>query len=495
MKTILKNCKPSELNTDCIVIGIHENHKLNKAAKELNKATNGLISKLITNGDFTGAKQTVISLYHTQNTLSKKVILVGLGKEKSLSVGDYIKTLTLVTKLVAKSGISSVGYFLSDVDVIDKTQDWLIEQQATHSISNTYQFSHKDCKKLSEKKKTINTIYICSSKDIENSLNQEKMDRGVAIGNGMNLTKELGNLPSNICTPTYLANEATRVAKKHQMDCEILEQDDIKALQMNSFLSVAKGSIEPPKFIIIKHLQGEESEAPIVLVGKGITFDTGGISIKPSNDMDEMKYDMCGAATVLGVLNTLGEIKAKVNVIGIIPTCENMPSHNAVKPGDIVKSMSGITIEILNTDAEGRLILCDALTYAERFNPKAVVDIATLTGACIVALGTHVSAVMGNNQQVIQDIINAGEDVYDRAWQLPLFDEYQEQIKSHFADIANLGSKGGGSITAACFLSRFTKKYPWVHLDIAGTANVNGAEKGATGRPVNMLVHYLLDTK
>jgi leucyl aminopeptidase len=315
--------------------------------------------------------------------------------------------------------------------------------------------------------------------------------RGRAIVHGMDLARDLGNLPGNHCTPGYLAEQAKALARRQGMKIEVLERKDMEKLGMGSLLSVAKGSDEPPKLIVLRYHGGGKDDKPVVLVGKGITFDSGGISLKPAAEMDEMKYDMCGAASVLGAMQAAAELKLPLNVVGLVPTCENLPSGRANKPGDIVTSMSGQTIEVLNTDAEGRLILCDALTYAERFAPAAVVDIATLTGACVIALGGVVSGLLANDDDLAAELKKAGDAAHDRCWQLPLFEDYQEQLKSNFADLANIGGRPAGTITAACFLSRFTEKYPWAHLDIAGTAWKTGKEKGGTGRPVPLLVHFL----
>ena len=316
---------------------------------------------------------------------------------------------------------------------------------------------------------------------------------GIAMVEGMNLAKDLGNLPPNICTPTYLGKAAQSLIKKAGLKVEVLGRKQIEALGMGSFLSVAKGSDTPPQFIVMRHQGGKAGEAPIVLVGKGITFDTGGISLKPGEAMDEMKYDMCGAASVIGTMYATGLMKLKKNVIGVVPTCENMPSGGATRPGDIVKSMSGQTIEILNTDAEGRLILCDALTYVERFKPKAVIDVATLTGACVIALGHVHSGLFSDEEDLVNALTKAGQSSLDTVWRLPLDVAYHEQLKSNFADVANIGGRPAGSVTAACFLSRFTEKYKWAHLDIAGTAWKSGAAKGSTARPVPLLVNYLLE--
>ena len=323
------------------------------------------------------------------------------------------------------------------------------------------------------------------------------MAQSLAIANGMDLAKDLGNLPGNFCTPTHLANTAKKLAKEYKFGVEVLDRKQLEALKMGSFLSVTNGSEEPPKFIVLKHMGGKPKDAPTVLVGKGITFDSGGISLKPGANMDEMKYDMGGAASVLGTFRAIGEMNLKMNVIGVIASCENMPSGRATKPGDIVTSMSGLTIEVLNTDAEGRLVLCDALTYVERFKPAAVVDIATLTGACVVALGHHNSGLFTRHDaahdKLANELLSAGKASSDTAWRMPIEDSYHEQLKSNFADLANIGSPGGGSVTAACFLERFTKKYTWAHLDIAGTAWKSGGAKGSTGRPVPLLTTFLMN--
>jgi leucyl aminopeptidase len=281
------------------------------------------------------------------------------------------------------------------------------------------------------------------------------------------------------------------MVKTHGLTVQILEREEMQKLGMGSFLGVAQGSVQPPKLIVLQHLKGKKTDKPIVLVGKGITFDTGGISIKPGAEMDEMKYDMCGAASVLGTFKAIAEMDLPLNVVGIIPACENMPDGNAIRPGDVLTSMSGQTIEVLNTDAEGRLILCDALTYAEKFDPALVIDIATLTGACVIALGHHASGLFSNQDALAHELISAGEQALDRAWHMPLWEDYQPQLDSNFADMANIGGRAGGSITAACFLSRFTKKYHWAHLDVAGTAWKSGKEKGSTGRPVPLLTGFL----
>jgi leucyl aminopeptidase len=319
------------------------------------------------------------------------------------------------------------------------------------------------------------------------------LEQGLAVTHGVSLARDLGNLPPNVCTPSYLAGEARELAKRYRMKATVLGREDMERLGMRTLLSVAQGSAEPPRFITLEYNGGPKNVKPVVLVGKGITFDTGGISIKPAAEMDEMKFDMCGAAAVLGTMKAAGEMRLPVNLVGAIPTTENMPGGRATRPGDVVKSLSGQTVEILNTDAEGRLILCDALTYVERFRPAVVIDIATLTGACVIALGHVATGLFANDEALAHEVVAAGEGACDRVWRLPLWEDYQEQLKSNFADFANIGGRPAGAVTAACFLSRFASKYKWAHLDIAGTAWKSGKEKGATGRPVPLLTQFLIN--
>jgi leucyl aminopeptidase len=316
--------------------------------------------------------------------------------------------------------------------------------------------------------------------------------QGLAIAEGMALAKDLGNLPPNVCTPSFLAGQAREIGRRYRMKVTVLERSDMERLGMHTLLSVANGSAQPPKLIALEYNGGRKGAKPVALVGKGITFDTGGISLKPAGEMDEMKFDMCGAASVLGTMKAVGEMKLPVNVVGIVPTTENMPGGRATRPGDIVKSLSGQTVEILNTDAEGRLILCDALTYAERYKPAAVIDIATLTGACVIALGHVASGLFSNDEAMAREVTAAADAAYDRVWRMPLWEDYQEQLKSNFADFANIGGRPAGAVTAACFLARFTRQFRWAHLDIAGTAWKSGREKGATGRPVPLLTQFLI---
>jgi len=367
---------------------------------------------------------------------------------------------------------------------------WRVRQAALSAQEALYRFDQFKSKNEKSERALCALSFAVEHKAVDEA--EEALSQGLAIGEGVALAKTLGNLPGNVCTPSYLAEAATQLASDHALDCQILERADMEALGMYSLLSVAKGSHQPPKFIVLHYRNGKERAKPLVLIGKGVTFDSGGISLKPGEGMDEMKFDMCGAASVLGTLKAVAQMRLPINLSVIVPTTENMPGGSASKPGDIVTSMSGQTIEILNTDAEGRLILCDALTYAERFEPAAVIDVATLTGACVIALGNVATGLFANADELAQSLLDAGDAAGDRAWRMPLWDEYQDLLKSNFADMANIGGRAAGSVSAACFLSRFAGKFAWAHLDIAGTAWKSGAEKGATGRPVPLLAHYLL---
>ena len=402
-------------------------------------------------------------------------LIIGLGDQK-LTAKNIKKLSLTIAKTANKFKLKSL--FLPTPDV-----DNFVAIVTQIMADNDYRVQKVGLE--NEKENALQWVAFANA-------DQKSIDKAMAIADGMFLTRTLGDLPSNICTPSYLADIAQSLANEFNLQCEVLEEADMDKLGMHSLLSVSKGSVEPAKLISLSY-QGNGDAKPIVLIGKGVTFDSGGISLKPGTSMDEMKYDMCGAAAVLGTMRTIAQIKPAINLTVVVPTVENMPAHNASKPGDVVKSMSGQTIEILNTDAEGRLILCDALTYVEKFNPQVVIDTATLTGAVIVALGKHHCGIMANDQALADDLIKAGEQALDTAWQLPLDDEYDELLKSNFADMANIGGREAGTITAACFLARFTKKYRWAHLDIAGTAWISGKNKGATGRPVPLLVQYIVN--
>ncbi len=420
-----------------------------------------------------------------------RVICVGLGEQRNVDAKAYTKAIRAALADCANAQIKTVVLGIMDAPAGDLD----VRQKANFALRFAYEVCYQYDATLSKKAttKALSTIVLpCDNAQAAKAASLGAM-QGAATGKGANLTRELGNLPPNICTPIYLAKQAKSLAKQFKFDCDVLESKQIQALKMGSFLSVAAGSDEPPRLIVMKYMGGKKGAAPQVLVGKGVTFDTGGISLKPGLGMDEMKYDMCGAASVIGTMHAVAAMALPINLVCIIVATENMPSGRATKPGDVVTSMSGQTIEILNTDAEGRLILCDALTYAERFKPAAVVDVATLTGACVVALGAVNSGLYGNNDALVEKIKVASKTSQDAAWHMPMGAEYHEQLKSNFADIANIGGPPAGSVTAACFLSKFTQAYPWAHLDIAGTAWKGGATKGATGRPVALLTQYLID--
>ena len=490
MEFSIKSGSPEKQRTACVVVGVFEHRKLSLAGQILDQAAKGYLADILRRGDMDGKTGATLLLHNVPGLSAERVLLVGLGKEKEFLDKAYRDAMRTAVKTLSGLGLAEAFMYLSEVPVKKRNLAWNVEQAVLVAEEASYRFEQMKSKP-GDAKKSLRKLTLAVSKRGEMAAATAAAERGQAIAGGMNLAKDLGNLPGNVCTPSYLADQAKALAKNSALKVQVLDKGQIEKLGMGSFLSVAKGSDEPPRFIVLEHKGGAKDQKPVVLVGKGITFDSGGISLKPAAEMDEMKYDMCGAASVLGTMRAVAELKLPLNVVGLIPTCENMPNGRANKPGDVVTSMSGQTIEVLNTDAEGRLILCDALTYAERYEPAAVVDIATLTGACVIALGHVATGLLANQDSLARELIHAGEVAQDRCWQLPLWDDYQEQLKSNFADMGNIGGRPGGTITAACFLSRFTEKYHWAHLDIAGTAWKSGKEKGATGRPVPLLVHFL----
>ncbi|MES2238139.1 MAG: leucyl aminopeptidase [Pseudomonadota bacterium] len=491
MEFSIKIEEPEKRRSACVVVGVYQSGKLSISAKLLDQAVKHVLSDVIGRGDMQGKLGTTLLLQKLPGALAERVLLVGCGKEDEVNEKNYLSAITAAIKHLNGTGTTDATLYLTELDVAKQSLAWKI-RQATIAIQDTiYKFDHLKSKPEDNPQALRKVAYALPDRN-ELATAELALIEGLAIAEGMTLAKNLGNLPGNICTPTYLASEARKLAKTHQLAIEVLDKSAMEKLGMNTLLSVSRGSREPPKFIIARYQGGTKKENPIVLVGKGITFDSGGISLKPGAEMDEMKYDMSGAASVLGTLKAVALLKLPLNLIVVIPASENLPDGAASKPGDIVTSMSGQTVEILNTDAEGRLVLCDALTYVERFNPECVIDVATLTGACVIALGHVTSGLLANHEGLAQELLDAGQASCDRAWQLPLWDDYQEQLKSNFADMANIGGRAAGSITAACFLARFTKKYRWAHLDIAGTAWRSGKEKGSTGRPVPLLTQFLL---
>lgn len=488
MEFSIKGSELSKLKTDCVIVGVFDSKKLSAPAAVLDTASKGALKTAVESGDISGKVGSTLLLHSVAGVAAKRVLLVGLGGEAAYGDSAYCKALTAAFKALKSTGATEVAMAINAGAF--KEMAFKVEQAAICAIGSAYRYTAT--KKTDTKNVGRSLTFVINGKYDEKVL-KAAIKHGEAIGEGMSLTRNLGDLPPNIATPAYLANTAKDLAKAYKFKCTILEKKDMEKLGMNTLLSVSKGSYLPPKFVVLEHNGGKKGAAPVVLVGKGITFDTGGISIKPSAEMDEMKYDMCGAGSMLGVMKTVGMMKLPLNIVMLVPTCENMPGGNATRPGDIVKSMSGQTVEILNTDAEGRLILCDALTYAERFKPACVVDAATLTGAMVIALGHVTTGIFANDDKLGAELVDAGNTAHDKAWLLPMGEEYDEGLKSNFADIPNIGAgRAGGSITAACFLARFAGKYKWAHLDIAGTAWTSGAHKGATGRPVPLLAKFLM---
>lgn len=492
MEFSVKSGNPEKQRTACVVVGVFEPRRLSQAAEQLDKASDGYISNLIRRGDIEGKAGQSLLLYNVPNTLCDRVLLVGCGRERELDIRKFRNIIATATRALNEGGAMEAVFYLTDINIKGHDTPWKVRQTVMTVENVLYRFDQMKSEKDSFRR-PLRKIVISIPTRRELTECEEAVREAQAIANGVSMAKDLGNLPGNICTPAYLAEQAKNLGQEFdKIKVNILEEDEMQKLGMGALLSVARGSRQPAKLITMEYSGGPDGDKPVVLVGKGLTFDAGGISLKPAQAMDEMKYDMCGGASVLGTMRAIAELKLPLNVIGVIPSSENLPDGDANKPGDIVTSMSGQTIEILNTDAEGRLILCDALTYSERYNPAVVVDIATLTGACVIALGHHAQGLMSNHKPLAHELLNAGKTIGDPAWELPLWDEYQEQLDSNFADMANVGGRDGGAITAACFLSRYTKKFKWAHLDIAGTAWVSGKEKGATGRPVPLLVQFLI---
>ena len=489
MEFSIKSGGPERIRSGCIIIGVFEPRKLSAAGASLDRASRGQLTAALKRGDMEGKAGTTLMLHQVPRVSAARVLLVGLGREREFDDGKYRSAVTKAIAALKQTGVTDAVLCLS-AGVKQRDIAWRAAQAAIAASDAAYHFDRMKSKR--EQARGVRHLTLLVGERSELKAGQSGLKQGAAIAHGMSLAKDLGNLPGNVCTPAYLADAARTLARQYKLGVQVLERKDMEKLGMGSLLSVARGSDEPPKLIVLKYEGGPRGQKPYALVGKGVTFDTGGISLKPAPEMDEMKFDMCGAASVLGTLRAVAELKLPINVIGIVPATENMPGGSATKPGDIVTSMSGLTVEILNTDAEGRLILCDALTYAERFEPQAVVDIATLTGACVIALGHVASGLFANDDALAQELLAAGQTTHDRAWHLPLWDDYQEHLKSNFADVANIGGPNGGSVIAACFLSRFATGEKWAHLDIAGTAWDQGPAKGATGRPVGLLVRYLL---
>jgi leucyl aminopeptidase len=480
----IKPLSPETAKTGCVVVGVFQEKELTPAARRLDQASKGALKKAL--GDISGKTGSTLLLRALPGVAAERVLLVGLG-EKNAAEAAYRTAVRAAAGVLKDLDTKDAAFFLVDMKIASRPLSWNVHQAVLGVREAFYRFDQLKTQKKSPTP-TLQQVVLPLS-------NNQKIDAAVseatATADGADLARTLGNLPPNVCTPSYLAAEAAKLAREFKLQLDVLERKDMEKLGMGALLAVTRGSHQPPKLIVLKY-HGRKGAKTLALVGKGITFDTGGISLKPAAEMDEMKYDMSGAGSVLGAIRALAGMKAPVNVVGVVPTCENMPGGAATRPGDIATSLSGQTVEILNTDAEGRLILCDALTYAERFKPDAVVNIATLTGAIVIALGHVATGLFANDQKLADEIVAAGDEAWDRVWQMPLWEDYQEQLRSNFADMANIGGRPAGSITAACFLSRFTRKLRWAHLDIAGTAWKSGRDKGSTGRPVPLLVRLAL---
>ncbi|MCX8595744.1 MULTISPECIES: leucyl aminopeptidase [unclassified Gilliamella] len=492
MKYSIKNSSLITLQKEeCLVVTVQLGKKQTSLIKDIDELTKGMISQLIKSGDINCELGKTTFLYASPN--SPKILVVGCGQEKNFDINAAKKMIQAATKELITKQVKNISW---DILTLNPAISGEIAKQLPQITSElTYSFDQFKSTKSEKPSLQKVTLLYSDKKTIKHV--ESQLLQGQIIANAIVSTKNIANMPSNIGNAKYLAEQGKSLGKQHSsLKVTCLGEKELAKLNMNAYLAVGRGSANESIMTVIEYHGAKDKKAkPYVLVGKGLTFDSGGISIKPSAGMDEMKYDMCGAATVFGVMQAVAELKLPINVVGVMAGCENMPDGNSYRPGDILTTMSGTTVEIINTDAEGRLVLCDALTYVERFQPKTVIDIATLTGACIIALGHHYTGVMGNNAELTEQLVNSSNQAGDKAWSLPIDSDFQEQIKSTCADIVNAGGRDGGTITAACFLSRFTEKYQWAHLDIAGTAWKSGANKGATGRPVAMLIQYLLNQK
>lgn len=491
MKHQLLSGKAAERRTDCLVLGAWEKGQLATATDQLNETAQTLVDHVIKSGDFKGKTGDTLLIHNPDGSGPKRLLLVGLGEQAKFTPRNWRKATRAAIQALLRTQSGNAIITLAEAPVEDRDSTWALAQLVQEAGNALYRYSLTKSKKPDTI--SLKRVSYSAPEGLSRAAANAALRLGESISLGMSTTRELGNLPGNICTPTYLADQASELATRYpNVKVRVLTEKQMEKLGMGSLLSVGRGSSQESRLIIIDYKGAKKaSSQPYCLVGKGITFDTGGISLKPGAGMDEMKFDMCGAASVVGTMTAVAELKLPINVVAVIAAAENMPSSTATKPGDVVTSLSGKTIEILNTDAEGRLVLCDALTYAERFKPRTVIDVATLTGAAVAAFGDVNTALLGNDKALTEELYDIGQHVLDPVWELPMSEEYQSLLDSNFADIANIGGPKAGTITAACFLSRFTEKFRWAHLDIAGTAWMSGTQKGATGRPVPLLVEYL----
>ncbi|WP_017347442.1 leucyl aminopeptidase [Pantoea sp. A4] len=494
MEFSVKSGSPEKQRSACIVVGVFEPRRLSPIAEQLDKISDGYISALLRRGELEGKVGQTLLLHHVPNILSERILLIGCGKERELDERQYKQVIQKTINTLNDTGSMEAVCFLTELHVKGRNTYWKVRQAVETSKEALYNFDQLKSNRVEPRRPLRKLVFNVPTRR-ELTSGERAIQHGLAVAAGVRAAKDLGNMPPNICNAAYLASQARQLADGFKnVTTRVIGEQQMKELGMNAYLAVGAGSQNESLMSVIEYKGNPDTEArPIVLVGKGLTFDAGGISIKPADSMDEMKYDMCGAASVYGVMRMVAELGLPLNVVGVLAGCENMVDGRAMRPGDVLTTMSGQTVEVLNTDAEGRLVLCDVLTYVERFDPETVIDVATLTGACVIALGHHISGLLSNHNPLAHELIGASEQSGDRAWRLPMSDEYQEQLESNFADMANIGGRPGGAITAACFLARFARKYNWAHLDIAGTAWRSGKAKGATGRPVPLLSQFLLN--
>jgi leucyl aminopeptidase len=485
LEFVLNRPDPCQSDADCVVVGVFADKSLTASAQAIDAASGGRLRALLERGDVSGKTGRTALLPDVAGVAAPRVLVVGLGEPGKFAVPQYLKAVADAVRALRVGPAKTMLLTLAEVAVPGRDADWNVRQAAIAADHAAYEYTATRSKKAEV---TLARVVVAAE-----PAQQRALEQGVAIATGVRLTRELGNLPPNICNPAYLAAQAQQLAGEHaNVTCEVLEREQMQALGMGSLLAVARGSANAPRLIVLRYTGAGEAK-PFALVGKGITFDTGGINLKTQGGIEEMKFDMCGAASVIGTFAAVARMQLPLNLVTVVPAVENMPDADAYRPSDVLTAMNGKTIEVGNTDAEGRLILCDALTYVQRFEPQATIDVATLTGACVIALGKYATGLMSKHDDLSAELLDAGENVFDRAWRLPLWDEYQVQLESIYADVYNIGGKGAGAITAGCFLSRFTEGQRWAHLDIAGTSNDEGRKGMATGRPVGLLCQWLLD--
>lgn len=488
MKMVLDNRKATEIESECLVLGVLDGGDLSTSGAQVNEASNGWIKQLLSSRDLeTGLGKTQF-LHPPAEISARRILMVGLGEADKLDLPRFDRACLAAGKALRNHAVTSCHVTLHETPVDGTTAQQRLRQSALDIRRANYLYT------TTKPLKDDSPVPLKSATFLAAEDQQESLDQAEAIGAGFATAKLLGDLPANICNPAFLAQEARKIAASHDnVELEVLEESDMAELGMDALLGVSRGSANDAKLIVLKYSGSKPEDKPVVMIGKGITFDTGGLSLKSGENMMQMKYDMCGAAGVLGAFQACARLQLAVNCICIVAAVENMPDGDAYRPGDVLTSMSGQTIEVLNTDAEGRLVLCDAITYAERFEPGCIIDVATLTGACVVALGHHATGLMSNNDQLSEQLLCAGLGINDRAWRLPLWEEYQSQLDTTFADMKNIGGMPAGVLTAGCFLSRFAKNQNWAHLDVAGSAWEWGKNEGASGRPVGLLSQFLID--